>query len=96
MKDNKKTTLGVIIGNRSFFPGHLCKDARERILKVIQEEDLDVVILDEESTEYGAVSTLDDAKKCGRLFAAHRHEIDGILVTLPKFGEEKMSAHTIR
>ena len=34
----KQVTFGVIVGNRGFFPSHLCKDGRETILKVLEEE----------------------------------------------------------
>ena len=34
----KPVTLGVIVGNRGFFPGHLCEKGRATILKVLQEE----------------------------------------------------------
>jgi hypothetical protein len=30
-----KTTLGVIVGNRGFFPDHLCETGREEILRVL-------------------------------------------------------------
>ena len=34
----KPVTLGVIVGNRGFFPAHLCKSGRQTILKVLEEE----------------------------------------------------------
>ena len=42
-----------------------------------------------EQTKYGAVETRDEARACADLFRAHRDEIDGIIVTLPNFGEER-------
>ena len=41
----KKTTLGVIMGNRAFFPDHLCKEGRRTILSVLKEEGFNVVAL---------------------------------------------------
>ena len=32
----QKTTLGVIVGNRGFFPNHLCETGREDILRVLE------------------------------------------------------------
>lgn len=91
-----KTTLGVIIGNRGFFPTHLCEAGRKTILKVLEEQGFDVVVLPEDASPAGSVETLQDARKCGDLFRANRDRIDGILVTLPNFGDERAVANTIR
>ena len=90
------TTLGLIVGNRGFFPSELCKEGRERILAVLKEEGIDVVALTPEDTPYGSVETYAEAKQCAALFKAHREEIDGILVTLPNFGDERGVADSIR
>ncbi|MEJ5314243.1 MAG: L-fucose/L-arabinose isomerase family protein [Anaerolinea sp.] len=92
----KPVTLGVIVGNRGFFPDHLCVSGRKVILKVLEEERIRAIITDENETKAGSIVTLDDAQKCADLFKAHRDEIDGILVTLPNFGEEKAIANTLR
>jgi L-fucose isomerase-like protein len=42
------------------------------------------------------VESHDEAKRCGDLFRAHRDEIDGIIVTLPNFGDERAIADSIR
>lgn len=91
-----KVTLGLIVGNRGFFPSHLCQSGRETILQVLQEEGIEVIALGTEDTEYGSVESLSDARKCAELFKAHREEIDGILVTLPNFGDERGIANTLR
>jgi L-fucose isomerase-like protein len=92
----KRTTLGIVVGNRGFFPDHLCETGRAEILRVLEEEEINAVILGPADTHYGSVETLEDAKKCAALFKAHAEEIDGILVTLPNFGEERGIADTIR
>ena len=89
-------TLGVIVGNRDFFPDALVTQARQDLLDVLARNAVRVVILDEEATKRGAVETWDDAKKCAELFKAHGDEIDGILVSLPNFGDEKGIAETIK
>ncbi|MHB1296356.1 MAG: L-fucose/L-arabinose isomerase family protein [Anaerolineae bacterium] len=90
------TTLGVIVGNRGFFPAELSREGRITILKVLEEEGIKAICLTPEDTRYGAVETWEDSKKCAALFKAHREEIDGILVTLPNFGEERGVADSIR
>lgn len=92
----EKITLGVIVGNRGFFPGHLIDQGRLTILKVLQNEGIEAVVLTPEATSHGGVGTLNDALKCADLFRAHRDEIDGILITLPNFGDEKAVADSIR
>jgi L-fucose isomerase-like protein len=89
-------TLGVIVGNRGFFPRHLCETGRQSIFKALSEEGINSIALGLDDTLAGSVETLADAKKCADLFHKHRDEIDGILVTLPNFGEEKAVANSIR
>ena len=92
----KKQTFGVIVRNRGFFPDHLAKSGREEIIRVLESAGYGVVVLSPEDSKYGAVETRAEAKKCAELFDAHRHEIDGIIVTLPNFGDERGVAETLR
>lgn len=92
----KPLTLGVIVGNRGFFPSHLCQTGRETILRVLEREGIQAVILTTEETEYGSVESLTNAQKCADLFKKHRDAIDGVLVTLPNFGDERAIANTLR
>jgi L-fucose isomerase-like protein len=92
----RKMTLGVVIGNRDFFPDHLVSEARRDLLKLFAELAIDAVMLDETQSKLGAVETWANAKACGELFATNRVRIDGILVCLPNFGDEKGVADSIR
>lgn len=83
-----KTTFGVIVSNRSFFPDHLVVEGRKDILERLDKMGYGTVALSTEDTPLGAVMTLSDGEKCAALFKAHRDEIDGILVILPNFGDE--------
>jgi L-fucose isomerase-like protein len=91
-----KVTLGVIVGNRGFFPSHLCETGRETVLKVLEEESVEAIKLSQEETTYGSIESLSDARKCAELFKRHRDEIDGVLVTLPNFGDERAIANALR
>ena len=90
------TTLGLLVGNRGFFPAELCEQGRKTMLAVLKEEGIEAVALSPKDTKYGSVESLADAKKCAELFKANREKIDGILVTLPNFGDERGIADTIR
>ena len=91
-----KTTLGVIIGNRGFFPDILARDGREEVLRLLEQEGYGAVCLTPQDTKFGTVETYADAQKCADLFMQHRDKIAGILVSLPNFGDEKSVADTIR
>ncbi|MFH1882272.1 MAG: L-fucose/L-arabinose isomerase family protein [Planctomycetota bacterium] len=92
----KKTTFGVIVGNRGFFPDALAKEGRKDILDVLKKNGFNSVALSMQQTKYGAVETFADAKMCAGLFAEKGVKIDGIIVTLPNFGDEKGVAETIK
>jgi len=92
----KESVLGVVVGNRGFFPNHLCEIGRHTILDVLAAEGIKAIILSPEDTPFGSVESLSDAQKCANLFQQHRDEIDGILVTLPNFGDERAVANTLR
>lgn len=91
-----KTTFGVIIGNRGFFPDVLARDGREEILRVLAAQGYGAVCLTPEQTKFGSVESLGDARACADLFKQHRDEIDGVLVALPNFGDERAIANTLR
>jgi len=91
-----KTTLGVIMGNRGFFPDHLCGTGRKTILRVLAEEGIHAIILPEEVGKFGAIESLGEAHQCADPFKQHRDEIDGVLVTLPNFGDERAIANALR
>ena len=93
---NQKMTFGVIVGNRGFFPDHLAKSGRVQILEELASYGHDTVCPTPEETKYGAVESREDAKKCAAMFGANREKIDGIIVTLPNFGDEKAIAETLR
>ncbi len=53
-------------------------------------------MVDTAETKLGGVETHAEARKCAELFARHREEIDGVVVVLPNFGDEKGVADTLR
>ena len=90
------TTLGIIIGNRDFFPDHLITEARNEILNICKNKKINPILLGDQDSKLGGVETFQDAQKCAALFKSHQHLIEGILVILPNFGDEKGVADTIR
>src|SRR6202142_4605960 len=92
----KKMTMGVIVGNRGFFPGHLAQTGREEILRVLAAAGMDAVALTPEESGYGAVESRAESRRCADLFKKNRDRIDGVIVTLPNFGDERAIADTLR
>src|SRR3984893_8295782 len=91
-----KMTMGLIIGNRGFFPDHLAKTGREEMIQVLQSAGMDVVVLGPEQSKHGAVETHEEAKRCAALFRTASERIDGVIVSLPNFGDERAIADTLR
>lgn len=92
----KQMTLGVIIGNRNFFPDALISEGRQDIQELFAEMNIRPIMVDDEETKLGAVETWQHAKICAERFKAHSDDIDGILVCLPNFGDEKGIADAIK
>ena len=91
-----RAPLGVILGNRDFFPDRLIGEARRDLMALFQDLDIQPVILDESDTKLGSVETFAHARRCADLFRANRDTIEGVLVALPNFGDEKGVADTLR
>lgn len=89
-------TLAIIVGNRDFFPDRLIAEGRQDILAVCKELDIEPILLDEHATKLGAVETWGHAKACADLFKKHADRIDGLLVSLPNFGDEKGVADAVK
>lgn len=91
-----KDVFGVIIGNRGFFPDHLCNAGRKAILDLLGRQGIEAVIVPETVGKYGALESLADARACADLFDRNRHRITGVLVSLPNFGDERAVANALR
>ena len=91
-----KTCFGLIVGNRGFFPDELAKEGHRFMKKLLTDLGYDVVVLSAKDTKFGSTETREDSKKCADLFKANRERLDGIIVTLPNFGEERGVADALK
>jgi L-fucose isomerase-like protein len=89
-------TFGVIVGNRGFFPDHLAKTGRSEMIAVLEKAGHQTIAVGPEETKHGAIETREEATRCAGLFRKHADQIDGIIVTLPNFGDERAIADTLR
>jgi len=92
----RQMTFGLIVGNRGFFPSHLAATGRTEMIAAIEKQGHKVVVTSPEETAFGAVETYEEAKTCAALFKKNADEIDGIIITLPNFGEERGLADALR
>ncbi len=96
MAAQRTMTFGMVVGNRGFFPDHLAKTGREEMIAAVEAAGARALVLGPEESKYGAVETFEEATRCAELFKKHADEIDGIIVTLPNFGDERGVADALR
>lgn len=84
----KKSVFGLIVTTRGFFNPELARQGRKELIQKLENAGYGYVVLNEGDTKFGAVETVEDAKKCARLFIDNREKIDGIIVSAPNFGDE--------
>jgi L-fucose isomerase-like protein len=91
----KKITFGVIVATRGIFNPALAVEGRKQLLAALDKLGYGYVLPPAEATPNGAIETVKDAKICADLFQEQRKHIDGIIVTLPNFGDELGVVNTL-
>ncbi len=84
----KKSRFALFFGNRGFFPASLQAEAREELPRVLQKMGHEVLMLDAGATRYGAIETAREGELYGNFLRQHRGEYDGVILSLPNFGDE--------
>ncbi len=92
----KKTTFALFFGNRGFFPGELIADARRDLVAACERAGYGTIVMDESLTRYGAVETITEGKHFADFLEAHRGEFDGVILSLPNFGDENGAIVALR
>lgn len=62
----------------------------------MRKQDIEAILPPRSETKYGAIENFKEAEKCAELFRKNSERIDGILISLPNFGDERAIADTIR
>ncbi len=78
----------LYFGNRGFFPEFLISEARKEMKEVLTKLGYQFLIMDENLTKYGAVETVEEGEKFATFLNQHKGEYDGVIVSLPNFGDE--------
>jgi L-fucose isomerase-like protein len=84
----QKSTFVLFFGNRGFFPASLIAEAREEIVRELNSLGHDILMLDSDATRFGAVETPQEGQVFANFVHANRGKFDGVIVSLPNFGDE--------
>ncbi len=85
---SQKSTFALFFGNRGFFPGSIIAAARKEMSDTLKKAGHKNIILDEKLTRYGAVETAAEGKIYAEFLRKNRGKFDGIILSLPNFGDE--------
>ncbi len=92
----EKMTFALFFGNRGFFPGDLVASAREEVREAVQSAGCDTLELPADLTRFGAVESIDEGLKYAKFLEEHRGEYDGVILSLPNFGDESGAATALK
>lgn len=83
-----KLTFALYFGNRGFFPESLISSARIEMETTLEKLGYATLSMEENATRFGAVETAEEGRKYAAFLKAHRGEYDGVIISLPNFGDE--------
>lgn len=84
----KKSTFALFFGNRGFFPAALMDEARSELPVVLRNLGYETLMLPADATRHGAVETQREGEIYANFLNAHRGQFDGVILSLPNFGDE--------
>jgi L-fucose isomerase-like protein len=96
MTGNDKVTFALFFGNRGFFPASLMEAARKELTETLAKLGYEYIILDAEATRYGAVETPEEGKIYARFLEENKGRYDGIILSLPNFGDETGAVEALK
>ena len=80
--------FAIFFGNRGFFPGELIASALADFRRVLSAAGHEALVMEGAGTRYDAVETPAEGRRYAEFLAAHRGEYDGVILSLPNFGDE--------
>ena len=96
MAAQRKMTFGVIVGNRGFFPTTWPRPGAKKSSRFSRPRAHARSCSARKNQNTARLKRTTEAQRCAELFKKHAEEIDGIIVTLPNFGEERGIVDAIR
>ena len=95
MKENK-TCFAIMYGNRGFFPASLVEEARREVPQALSALGYESISLEAEATRFGGIETVEEARKYANFLREHRGKFDGVILSLPNFGDENAAALALK
>ena len=92
----KKLTFALYFGNRGFFPEGLIAAARKDVTEAVRKAGHDYILMPEDATKYGAIETKEDGLKYAAFLKANEGKYDGVILSLPNFGDENGAVPALR
>ena len=81
-------TFAICLANRGTFPGSLFDAARKELAKALSAQGHTALMMPVGSTRHDAVGSIAEGRTYAKFLAAHRGEYDGVILSLPNFGDE--------
>lgn len=89
-------TFAICLANRGTFPGSLFDTARRELTKALSAQGHKALLLPKDSTRHDAVGSPKEGRVYAEFLTAHRGEIDGVILSLPNFGDENGAVVALR
>lgn len=96
MRHTGKSRFAIVLGNRGFFPAELILQARAELTEELQAMGHVVVMPDTSATKHGALSNNKDAKIYADFLEENKENYDGVILSLPNFGDESSAVNAIK
>ncbi len=96
MRPNNKSTFALFFGNRGFFPPELIGQARDEMAAVLKKLGHNALMPDISATRHGAVSNKEDARKYANFLKENAGKYEGVILSLPNFGDESSAVEALR
>ncbi|MDR1618476.1 MAG: hypothetical protein LBS06_05440 [Treponema sp.] len=91
-----KQTLAVMIGAGIFFPPEFCVAARREIRAAVEKAGCNVLMMPEEATAFGGIRSPEEGRKFAAFLRDHEGGYDGVVLSLPNFGNENSAILGLR
>ena len=88
--------FAVYFGNRGFFPGELIASAIEDFRSVLAANGHEALMMEGSGTRYDAVETPEEGRAFAAFLEKHSGEYDGVILSLPNFGDENGAVVALR
>lgn len=92
----RQLTFAVMVGTGIFFPPEFCGAARREIRAAVEKAGHQVLMMDEAATAYGGIQSPEEGRKFAAFLKEHAGEYDGVILSLPNFGNENSAILALR